>query len=571
MENTLVPFKGHWSAIIPKGHCFACEPGKAGRFARFSKCKAGRFAYLTFLFLSFALCESSPAYVLEGPKWQYSPVNVQMSLSATAGSLQAPPSFPLSDGSTSWEQVYTGATGVWNAVMGNLQLTTTTSASTTNLGTQDGINEAYFGTSIGGYNLEPNDLAITTIYYEGSTFTEADTVFKSTVSWNSYPGPLLNNGNGPFDFRRVAIHELGHTIGLADINGTDPLAIMDIDVSNIYNLTSDDIAGAQTLYGPPGSSYPVPTSPVILSFVSASGDFNADGKQDILWRNTQTGEVRIWYMNGSTILSNDGVATVGLDWNVVGTGDFDGNGFSDILWENANDGSFAIWTMRGDSAVSRQYPSPGYQWSIAGVADLDHTGLADILWRNVVTGEVRVWSSVSPYNFASEFIGTASLDWNLVGTADLFGDGFPELIWRNKNTGEVRAWRLSGDVIIANVSLSFASLDWVIVGFGDFTGAGRQDILWRNTVDGSVGAWIMNGFTIVAQWFPGAPSLDWQISATPDVNGNGVNSILWSNVMTGQQVIWTSTGSTFVSGAPFGVAAPAWVVQPQVSEGNLNP
>ena len=168
--------------------------------------------------------------------------------------------------------------------MGNLQLTTTTSSATANLGTADGINEAYFGTNIGGYNLQPTDLAITLIYYNGSTMMEADTVFNSTYPWNSYPGPLLNNGNGPFDFRRVAIHELGHTIGLADIDGTVPLAIMDIDISNLYNLTSDDIAGAQFLYGAPGSNLPIPTSPIILPFISYSGDFNADGKQDILWR-----------------------------------------------------------------------------------------------------------------------------------------------------------------------------------------------------------------------------------------------------------------------------------------------
>jgi kumamolisin len=307
---------------------------------------------------------------------------------------------------------------------------------------------------------------------------------------------------------------------------------------------------------------PVSMGPVITNFLSYSGDFNADGKQDILWRNTQTGEVRIWYMNGSSILANDGVATVGLDWRIAGIGDFDGDGFSDILWENGNDGSFAIWTMRGDSVVSHQYPSPGLQWSITGVADLDHSGLADILWRNVVTGEVRVWRSVSPLNFSSESIGVVGLDWNLVGTADLFGDEHPELIWRNQDSGEVRAWRLSGDVIIANVSLGFPPLNWVIVGFGDFTGAGRQDILWRNTIDGSVDAWIMNGFSIVAQWFPGAVSLDWQVRATPDVNGNHLNSILWSNITTGQQAIWMSNGSTFVPGAPFGTAPPAWVVQP---------
>jgi FG-GAP-like repeat/Matrixin len=597
MAKLPIPMQKPWSATIVEGRGLLLRPaavkqsrdrggyfhqseawaGEVPPFARF-KSKVGRFTCKFHLigafFFCFVLSEVSPAYVLEGAKWQFSPVNVQMGLSLTSGSLQSPTSFPLMDGSTSWEQVYTGATGVWNAVMANLQLTTSFAASAANLGTQDGINEAYFGTSIGGtggYNLQPTDLAITLIYYNGSTMTETDTVFNSAYSWNSYPGPLLNNGNGPFDFRRVAIHELGHTIGLADIDGTVPLAIMDIDISNLYNLTSDDIAGAQFLYGAPGSNLPIPTSPVILPFLSYSGDFNADGKQDILWRNIQTGEVRIWYMNGSTVSSNDSVATVGLEWKILGIADFDGTGFSDILWENANDGSVVIWSMRGDKTVSQQFPSPGNQWSITGVADLDNTGLADILWRNVVTGDVRVWVSVSPFNFVSQFIGNAGLDWNLVGTADLFGDGFPELIWRNQDTGEVRAWRLSGDVIIANVSLGFAPIDWEIVGFGDFTGAGRQDILWRNTVDGSVDAWIMNGFTIAAQWFPGAISLDWQIRATPDVNGNGINSILWSNVNTGQQVIWASNGSAFVPAGPFAVAAPAWAVQPEESNGNARP
>jgi len=554
-----VATSGQRGAIVPRPRN---DGGRPSRYANWNGVPS------ILLLFSVAFTESGFAYVLEGAKWQYSPVNVRMELSVTAGSLRHPPSFPLLDGSTSWEQVCAGAAGVWNAVMGNLQLTTSVSPAI-NPGAEDGINEAYFGTSIAGSNLDQNTLGLTIIYFEGGTMIESDTAFNSTFPWNSYPGPLLSSG--VIDFRRVAIHELGHTIGLDDINGTNPPAIMDIDVSDIYYLTSDDIAGAQFLYGAPGSSYPIPTSPVILPFISYSGDFNADGNDDILWRNTQTGEVRIWYMNGSTILTNDGIATVGLDWNIVGIADFDGTGFSDIVWENANNGSFAIWTMRGDTAISHQYPSPGYQWSIAGVADLDNTGLADILWRNVVTGEVRVWLSVSPFSFSSEFIGVASLDWSLVGTVDLFGDGFPELIWRNQNTGEVRAWRLSGDVIIANVSLGFPPLDWEIVGFGDFTGAGRQDILWRNTVDGSVDAWIMNGFTIVAQWFPGAVSLDWQIRATPDVNGNHINSILWSSVTTGQQAIWTSNGSGFMPGPPFAIATPAWVVQPQVTEGNVTP
>ena len=87
-------------------------------------------------------------------------------------------------------------------------------------------------------------------------------------------------------------------------------------------------SGSLTVTAP---ANPSPANPSPANFLSYSGDFNADGKQDILWRNMQTGELRIWYMNGSSVLSNDSVATVGLNWNIVATGDFDGSGFSDIL------------------------------------------------------------------------------------------------------------------------------------------------------------------------------------------------------------------------------------------------
>jgi hypothetical protein len=305
-----------------------------------------------------------------------------------------------------------------------------------------------------------------------------------------------------------------------------------------------------------------PANPVITNFISYSGDFNGNGKQDILWRNTQTGEVRIWYMNGSTIVSNDHVATIGLDWKIVGIGDFNGDGISDILWANTVDGSYAIWIMHGDNAISYQHPSPGYEWSITGVADLYHNGMADILWRNIVTGAVQVWRSRSPLNFSSELINFASLDWSLVGTADLFGNGLPELIWRNQNSGEVRAWQLNGDSIVANVSLAVVPLNWQVAGFADFNGNGQDDILWRNSMDGSVDVWIMNGFGIQAQLFSGTVSPDWQVRATPNVFGNRLSSILWSNTTTGQQDLW-GTGEAPVSGAAqIGVADPIWIVQP---------
>jgi hypothetical protein len=45
------------------------------------------------------------------------------------------------------------------------------------------------------------------------------------------------------------------------------------------------------------------------------GDFNGDGKTDILWRHT-AGFVDLWAMNGASVISASPVATVPPDWTI---------------------------------------------------------------------------------------------------------------------------------------------------------------------------------------------------------------------------------------------------------------
>src|SRR5260221_5055564 len=56
-------------------------------------------------------------------------------------------------------------------------------------------------------------------------------------------------------------------------------------------------------------------------------DFNGDGRSDILWRNSMTGENVIWLMNGAAISSSVTFATVAdPNWSIAGVGDFNGDG-----------------------------------------------------------------------------------------------------------------------------------------------------------------------------------------------------------------------------------------------------
>ena len=58
--------------------------------------------------------------------------------------------------------------------------------------------------------------------------------------------------------------------------------------------------------------------------IQGTGDFNGDGKRDLVWRNTSTGQVDMWLMNGTTLASGGTVATIPLAWEIQGTGDFNG-------------------------------------------------------------------------------------------------------------------------------------------------------------------------------------------------------------------------------------------------------
>ena len=84
--------------------------------------------------------------------------------------------------------------------------------------------------------------------------------------------------------------------------------------------------------------------------IEGVGDFNGDGKSDILWRHDE-GQVSLWEMNGDQIISNTAVANVSNDYHIEGVGDFNGDGHADVLWRH-DSGLVALWEMNGDHIVS---------------------------------------------------------------------------------------------------------------------------------------------------------------------------------------------------------------------------
>src|SRR5436190_1454855 len=129
--------------------------------------------------------------------------------------------------------------------------------------------------------------------------------------------------------------------------------------------------------------------------IQGTGDFDGDGKADILWRNAVTGENSIWLMNGLTITSQGFVDSVDptSGWQVQGVGDFDGDGRDDVLWRNLATGENYIWLMNGPTIASGGFLNKvgGQAWTAKAVSDLAGVAKADILGRKTSTGEDYIY------------------------------------------------------------------------------------------------------------------------------------------------------------------------------------
>ncbi|MEO8438621.1 MAG: matrixin family metalloprotease [Spartobacteria bacterium] len=206
------------------------------------------------------------SYVLEGQSWTLNrTVVMQLSLGAPK---------TLSDGSTSFNQSAQDALDAWNPYLAHLHLTGILFSPVVPEAGDD-ENSVFFSSTVFGDKFGSSTLAVTTYTFRDTVLEESDTTFNNAYTWDSYRGSLNPT---IFDFQRVAIHELGHGIGLdhPDQKGQHVESVMNSHISDIDTLQADDIAGAEALYADGPDYLFAPDAPVLKNLSTrgfiATGD-----------------------------------------------------------------------------------------------------------------------------------------------------------------------------------------------------------------------------------------------------------------------------------------------------------
>ncbi|PSB41635.1 VCBS repeat-containing protein [Cyanosarcina cf. burmensis CCALA 770] len=291
------------------------------------------------------------------------------------------------------------------------------------------------------------------------------------------------------------------------------------------------------------------------SDVTKTRDFNGDGKEDILWRNSSCGinnsptaicEKVVWLMNGINLAGDAGLPGAEKAWNIRGIADFNGDRKPDILWKKDGTNEYAIWLINGNNIIAGEVVSTvNLPWDQSSIGDFNGDGKADLLWRNINTGENILWLMDGTKVIAGFNVPPVSDTlWSISSSPDFNGDGRADILWRKNN--ETVIWLMNGNNLAEPASLP---AQFGVARTGDFNGDGKADILWRDNATGNNRLWLMNGTRRIADLnVPSVPNPPWDIASIADFDGNGRADIVWRTAA-GDNYMWLMDSNNIIAEA----------------------
>jgi hypothetical protein len=312
------------------------------------------------------------------------------------------------------------------------------------------------------------------------------------ADYGSTASLLVGKGNGTFVAPRIVA--LGNNPGAVvagDFNGDglSDLAVAYTSGSSTISVLTNNGDGTFT-----------PTANLTTGAAGTDlvvGDFNGDGKLDLAVGSTDSSSnpiVAVFLGNGNGTFKKPIDSLAGASLDHLATGDFNGDGKLDLVAVNASSGTVSLLLGNGNGTF-------GPATTVATDAGADNVAVADLNGDGKPDLVVTISTSKYSPGTASVLLGNGNGSFQAaqnfttydgpvaVAVGDVNGDGRPDLITADYNLGAD-----SVSVLLGNGDGTFGSATNYgfnngkprSVALADVTGDGKVDIVAANTVGGTV-------------------------------------------------------------------------------------
>lgn len=333
------------------------------------------------------------------------------------------------------------------------------------------------------------------------------------VKKTAYLAVMDHKGNVLVSTRagEVGVRRAGDPAGETSVPANYSALLMKGKPAEVRITTPEAVDAAKEVFefadwvdpAPTPNPTPVPTpSPTPNPNPGVPGDFNRDGRSDLLWRHERTGRLSVWTMNGATNLGSlDFGTSATAGWQLLGSGDFDRNGSPDLIWMHES-GRLVVWLMQNESLLSSKEVAKitSRSWKFVGTGDFNADGKCDMVWQYEPTGKLQALIMDGVRFVSTTDLGTVDDPlWRAVAAADFNRDSHPDLLLHHSESGEMLIWVMRSGSRQSTAKVGTLKQGWQICGVGDYLGDGNSHILFEEVSRGFLRLGKMNTLKLAGE------------------------------------------------------------------------